>query len=65
MRAQGAVVRRAAVADAALEESEIVGAGRGGALGVDVPGGATARLGDLVYGLGREVGTSTRGKICP
>ena len=56
MRARGAVVRRAAVADAALEESEIVGAGRGGALGVDVPGGAAARIGDSVYGLGREVG---------
>ena len=59
MRARGAVVRRAAVADAALEESEIVGAGRGGALGVDVPGGAAARLGDSVYGLGREMDAST------
>ena len=53
--------RRAAVADAALEESVIVGAGCGGALGADVPGGAAARLGDLVYGLGREMGASTRG----
>ena len=40
MRTRGAVARRAAVADAALEESVIVGAGRGGALGADVPGGA-------------------------
>ena len=60
MQARGAVVRRAAVADAALEESEIVGACRGGAHGVDVPGGAAAKLGDSVYGLGREMGTSTR-----
>ena len=60
MRTRGAVARWAAVADAALEESVVVCADCGGALSVDVPGGAAARLGDLAYGLGREMGTSTR-----
>ena len=60
VRTRGAVARRVAVADAALEESEIVDAGCAGALGVDVPGGVAARPGVLGYGLGREMGASTR-----
>ena len=51
--AQGALARRAAAADAALEECENVGAAAYSALSVDARGGEAARFVVSVYGLGR------------
>ena len=52
-RARGTFARRAAIADAALEERESVGAATYGALGVDARGGEAARFVDSLCGLGR------------